>query len=111
MQHEMHLEPPYFQAIKKGMKKIEIRLADEKRRKIKVGDHIQFNPLRGNETPLTVEVTSLRRFHSFKEMYHTMDRKDFGFSQVSIEEMLKETYAIYSSAAEEKWGVLAIGIK
>lgn len=33
MRHRMHLEREYFQAIKDGSKKIEIRLADEKRQK------------------------------------------------------------------------------
>lgn len=39
---QMGLYGEYFQAIKEGKKIIEVRLNDEKRRKIRVGDAIQF---------------------------------------------------------------------
>jgi ASC-1-like (ASCH) protein len=39
----MKLDEPYFTQIKKGIKKVELRLNDEKRSKIKVGDIIIFN--------------------------------------------------------------------
>lgn len=42
MKHEMKLQSEYFEFIKEGTKRIEIRLNDEKRRKIKLGDTIEF---------------------------------------------------------------------
>jgi ASC-1-like (ASCH) protein len=38
----MGLYSEYFIAIKEGKKQVEVRLNDEKRRKIKVGDTIEF---------------------------------------------------------------------
>lgn len=42
MTHEMKLQPKYFDYILNGTKRIEIRLNDEKRKKIKLGDKINF---------------------------------------------------------------------
>ncbi|MBF0987295.1 MAG: DUF3850 domain-containing protein, partial [Clostridiales bacterium] len=42
MLHEMKLQAEYYNFILNGTKKIEIRLNDEKRQKIKIGDSIKF---------------------------------------------------------------------
>lgn len=38
MEHEMKLQPEYYDFILNGTKRIEIRLFDEKRQQIKIGD-------------------------------------------------------------------------
>ena len=40
--HEMKLQPKFFDFIKSGTKRIELRLYDEKRRNIELGDKIIF---------------------------------------------------------------------
>ena len=40
--HELHLHPEVFDLIKNGSKNIEMRLNDEKRRNMKIGDIIRF---------------------------------------------------------------------
>ena len=42
MEHEMKLQPEYYNFILNGTKRIEIRLFDEKRQQIKIGDTIKF---------------------------------------------------------------------
>ena len=42
MNHKMKLQPKYYDFILNGTKRIEIRLNDEKRKTIKVGDTITF---------------------------------------------------------------------
>ena len=42
MLHEMKLQAEYYNFILNGTKRIEIRLNDEKRQKIKIGDSIKF---------------------------------------------------------------------
>ena len=42
MTHQMQLQPEPFSMIKSGVKTIELRLYDEKRRKIRIGDEILF---------------------------------------------------------------------
>lgn len=40
--HRMGLSKEYFNSIRNGMKKVEVRLNDEKRRKINIGDCIDL---------------------------------------------------------------------
>lgn len=42
MNHNMTLKQPYFDLIKTGKKTIELRLYDDKRRKININDTITF---------------------------------------------------------------------
>ena len=50
MTHEMKLQPKYFNFILNGTKRIEIRLFDEKRKQIKIGDKIfDLIPNKNNE--------------------------------------------------------------
>ena len=41
--HEMNLQPKYFDFMKDGTKRIELRLYDEKRSQIELGDVIEFS--------------------------------------------------------------------
>ena len=42
MRHRMKLKPEPFQKMREGKKTIELRLYDEKRQKVQVGDQIEF---------------------------------------------------------------------
>ena len=42
MEHILKLQPRYFDYMQNGTKRIELRLFDEKRQKIKIGDTIKF---------------------------------------------------------------------
>ena len=42
MQHTMRLNKEPFEMIKSGMKTIELRLYDEKRKLLRIGDEIEF---------------------------------------------------------------------
>ncbi len=55
MEHEMMLAPEPFKKIKSGQKTIELRLYDEKRRALTVGDQICFYRL-DDEKQLMTEV-------------------------------------------------------
>lgn len=44
--HEMNLQPKYFDFIKDGTKRIELRLYDEKRQLIRLGDIIEIHKVR-----------------------------------------------------------------
>ena len=72
--HEMKLVDFAFQAIKNGDKDIEVRLNDEKRSKIKIGDKIKFHHMDNDET-LIVEVINLHKFKTFKELFDNFEHK------------------------------------
>lgn len=111
MEHEMGLYGEYFQAIKEGKKKVEVRLNDEKRRKITVGDTIEFIRVPEQNERLQVKVIGLSRYETFKEMYHDIPFEDFDCEGWTMEEMIDGTYEIYTPEQEKRWGTLAIFIQ
>ncbi|MEH7114298.1 ASCH domain-containing protein [Neobacillus niacini] len=111
MVHEMGLYSEYYQAIKDGKKTVEVRLNDEKRRKIKVGDTIEFIKVPEQNDTLQVKVTGLRTYDTFQDMYKDIPFKDFDCAGWSMKEMIDGTYEIYTPEQEKEWGTLAITIK
>lgn len=112
MKHAMGLYKEYFAAIKEGKKQIEVRLNDEKRQKINIGDTtIEFVQVPNAKRTLEVQVEELYFFSTFKEMYEMIPFKDMGCEGWTMEQMLEGTYEIYSPEQEKKWGALAIKIK
>lgn len=111
MQHTMGLYESPFNSIKSGKKTVEVRLNDEKRRKISIGDSIKFTKVPESNETLTVEVLDLSEFPTFKEMYETIPASDFDTVGDPIDLMVQQTYEIYSPEQEKEWGTLAITIK
>ena len=111
MAHKMGLYGEYFQSIIEGKKKVEVRLNDEKRRKIKVGDMIEFIKVPQQDETLKVQVTEIRQYDTFKEMYENISFKDFNCEGWTMKEMIDGTYEIYTREQEKEWGALAITIK
>ncbi|PAV31406.1 hypothetical protein CIL05_01760 [Virgibacillus profundi] len=111
MMHQMGLYGEYFKAIKDGEKTVEVRLNDEKRRKIKVGDTIEFIKVPEQDDSFIVKVTEMRRYDTFKDMYEDIPFKDLDGEGWTMEEMIKGTYEIYTPEQEKEWGALAITIE
>lgn len=111
LEHQMRLYSEYFNSIKKGKKQVEVRLNDEKRRKINVGDTIVFIKVPEQNETIKVQVTELRKYDTFKDMYTDIPFKDFDCEGWSMEEMVNGTYEIYTPEQEREWGTLAITIK
>ncbi|HHT7237374.1 MULTISPECIES: ASCH domain-containing protein [Bacillus] len=110
MRHQMGLYNEPFQSINSGKKVFEVRLYDKKRQQIKQGDEIVFTNLVTEEI-IAVKVTEIRRYESFKKMYEHIDKKLFDREELSIEEMLENTYEIYTKEQEKEWGTVAIGVE
>ena len=51
MTHEMKLQDGPFRLFEEGKKRVEVRLLDEKRQKIRVGDAILFHRESGEKDP------------------------------------------------------------
>ena len=65
--HTMHLVPSTFIRMKEGRKTIELRLYDEKRKQIELGDSICFTSTESGEE-LLVEVIGLHTYASFDQL-------------------------------------------
>lgn len=108
--HSMHLYEKPFEQIKSGTKTIEVRLNDKKRQLIVPGDIVRFINLETEET-LFVKVRQRLEYPTFEELYQNCNAGELGFSGYSLEQMLKETYDIYTVAQEEKYGALGLRIE
>ena len=111
--HDMSLRESPFRAVANGTKVIEMRLFDEKRRTIKVGDCIRFTLSSGTES-VTAEVVGLHRFPSFEALYASLipvvGAVGLGYADGEIphpEDMLN----YYSENSITRYGVVGIEIK
>lgn len=111
MIHEMGLHHEYFKAIKAGERKVEVRLNDRNKQKIKIGDKIEFLNFPDQDEAMQVKVICLKRYEKFVDLYHDIPLEYFTSKNLAIKEMLDETYEIYDAKLEEQWGVLAILIE
>ena len=111
MAHKMNLNPEPFAMIRSGQKTIELRLNDEKRQKIKVGDRIEFTQTETGEC-LTVQVIAIHRFDSFAELYQKLPLLKCGYTKADIETAKPEDMDLYYTPEQQaKYGVLGIEIK
>ena len=109
MKHEMRLHDDPFNKIKQGTKKIEIRLNDEKRKSINIGDTIEFTNRKTSEKML-VKVNGLFKYSNFEELYKNWDKVILGYDEDDLADP-KDMEEYYSKEEQEKYGVLAIKIE
>ncbi len=109
MKYEMKLDNEPFKAIKNGTKTLELRLNDEKRKLLTVGDYIEFTNRVTNEK-LLVKVIDLFKYNSFEELYKHFNKIEMGYS-INEEANPKDMENYYSKEEQEKYGVLGIKIK
>ena len=106
--HQMKLHPSPFAMIKSGQKTIELRLLDEKRRQIRVGDDIIFTNVESGET-LCKTVAKLHRFDSFEELYRALPLLQCGYTAEDVHAAHPSDMEQYYSAEEQrKYGVVGI---
>ncbi len=110
MKHFMNLVPSAYNKIEAGTKTIELRLNDEKRQAISVGDEIVFTNTMFHEKQLFVKVLALHHFPSFAELYQNLSLTKCGYAEgeaANSDDML----AYYSREKELFYGALGIEIE
>ena len=105
----MKLKNEPFMSIKNGLKTIEMRLFDEKRKQIKVGDTIEFTNIVSLEK-LKVKVINLHKFKNFEELYSHFNKTQLGYKQTENASP-NDMNQYYTNEDIEKYGVLGIEIK
>ena len=105
----MKLQPSPFAAMKSGLKTIEMRLFDEKRQNISIGDTIVFTQLMTGET-LHTEVVALRRYANFEELYAHEAHTTLGYALGEVA-LPSDMSQYYNTNEIERYGVLAIEIR
>ena len=104
----MQLHPGPFEKMKSGLKKSELRLNDEKRQQVKIGDYIEFTSRSDSSQKILTAVNYLKMYPTFHELflgvqadYPTWEEEDF----------IKSMYEYYSLEEEATYGALEIGVE
>jgi len=102
----MKLNVHYFNQIEQTTKTIEVRLNDEKRRVLHVGDTIVFSNTEDNRLLIT-KITKLDIHKTFESLFTSAPTAAFGIDENGN---LPDMYQFYSKIDEEKYGVVGIHV-
>lgn len=107
--HRMHLDSQAFAAMEDEKKNIELRLYDEKRRRIQAGDVIRFESTDDETDVLFARVTGMRFFASFDELYAALPLTACGYSEAEAKTASpRDMDKYYAPEEQKKWGVVGI---
>ena len=109
MTHQLNLCHEPFIAITKGNKRIEMRLFDEKKSLIQIGDILEFTDLETKEKVNCI-VINIKTYPTFKELYEDNDKVLLGYDKDDIaspDDMLK----YYPKERQSKYLAMAIYIE
>lgn len=105
----IHLDNEYFELIKNETKNIELRLNDEKRRMLRVGDVIEFENRKDKEK-IYCKIIKLHYAENFEKLYNYFANNDILNEQLgNVTCSMLEKF--YSKEEQNKYGVVGIEIK
>jgi len=108
MEMIFHLHPDIFDLVKDGKKDVEVRLNDEKRQQLSVGDKLVFLKRPDEVEKIEAIVKELKYFNNFNEVadYYEMER--IHQPQLTKEEYVQDMQRFYSEDEQKKYGVVCI---
>lgn len=107
----MKLKSEFFDKVRSGSKIYEVRLNDEKRQKIGIGDCIIFKKEPELLDGVIVRVVDVKRFESFEQMATILSLESVGFEKKNASQVSRFYHTIYSRADEKKYGVVAFKLE
>lgn len=110
MKHNMKLNNGPYNSICYGQKDIEMRLYDEKRKLINIGDIITFTNIDTLDC-FDVKVINLYICKNFDELYKKFDRVRLGYNDLDDKYNPEDMERYYSREDINKYGVVGIEIK
>lgn len=100
----------HFEMVRKGERCVEIRLNDEKRQTLQVGDNLTFCCL-GTDKKIETRVTAINHYKSFEEMVLYEPKRDIGYPFKTFQEIIEIFQEFHSIEEEKLYGVVAIRFK
>ena len=107
----MKLQSKYFDFMFRGTKRIEIRLNDEKRQLIKIGDIIEFERFSELNDSFKTRVVELIRYNNFDELVKDFDISILADKSMTKSELINELIQFDSEEKQQKYEILAIRIE
>ena len=111
MEMKIHLHEDVFEIVKHGEKDIEVRLNDEKRRKLKIGDTLIFLKRPLDDEEIKAKVVDLKYYNDFSSLVDDLEMKRIYLENYTKEMYLKEMERFYSIEEQQNYGVVAIVFK
>jgi len=107
----MRLQSGPFEKIRSGEKTLELRVYDEKRRKIELGDEIEFSRMDNPGDKVLVQVIGLLRYQNFADLITDLPAGYLGYKESEKDYLKKSMYEVYTPEEESQSGVVGIRIK
>lgn len=109
MVFNMNLQDNFFNMVRNNSKTLEVRLLDDKRKALKIGDTIIFS----NSSNQTIHVTiiSLSIYNNFEELLQNNNPVEIGLINSSKKDTIEQLYSIYPEEKCYQYKVLAIKFK
>ena len=108
MEMIVHLDSDVFDIVKKGKKDIEVRINDEKRRKLKVGDVLVFLKRPNDDEEIRTKVVGLEYYDYFENLVDHYDMERLYLNGYTKEQYLNEMKRFYTFEEQRDNGVVAI---
>ena len=109
--HNMKLRRRFFDLIARGKKTVEMRLFDEKRQEIRMGDKIVFTADDGTEDKVVTTVEGTYVYPSFDGLAYDFPTESLGFSKRDPEYVKEYMTEIYGKESVRKYGAVAIRVR
>ena len=109
--YNVKLMTKYFDYIKKGSKRIELRLNDEKRKGLKIGDEIVFEELNENPRYLKAKEVALYYENHFDKIIDKFNIELFADKNTTKEELISILNENYPIEEQNKYGVIGIRLE
>ena len=106
---ELRLNKKPFESIKNGEKTIEMRLYDEKRQQINIGDYIIFKERDNEENQIKVIVEDMDIYANFEELYKNHDKQSLGYKD-DEPCSYKDMEMFYSLSEQDMYGLVDIKV-
>ena len=108
MEMILRLHPEVFDIVLQGDKDVEVRVNDEKRRTLHVGDNLIFLNRANEEEKIAAKVNNLVYFNSFEELTDYYDMKRIYLEETTKDEYINLMKKFYSDEEVIEYGVVAI---
>ncbi len=107
----IHLDEDIFEVVKEQLKSVEVRVYDEKRRKLKVGDKITFLKRPDDIETIDAVVENLICYKNFEELVNDFTMEELYLKEYDKNEFISLLKRFYSDDEINKYGVVAIKFK
>lgn len=112
MIHNMKINDSAFKRMNTGAKVREYRINDEKRRKVQIGDIIEFHRISNPEDIIEMKVYDITTYKTIKDAIKEYFDKDFSSRHKDIDSTVQSFYdkGYVTKEEEEKYGMVIFHI-